>query len=234
MKKAILIVLSLLVSTTNFAATTSEFFNDADLFFKKHISNMDVDYAAIKSNPNVLNDLVKQIESFQFSKDENINKAFLVNAYNLLVINSIVSKYPIKSPLDVAGFFDKTKHAVAGKSYTLNDIENNLIRAKYNDARFHFVLVCGANGCPPIISGAYFPQTIESQLTDQTTKALDNPTFLKVSNGKVLLSQIFEWYKADFGKNVLDFVNKYRTQKLNTDTKTAFYNYDWTVNKKLI
>ncbi len=107
---------------------------------------------------------------------------------------------------------------LAGKQITLNDIEHKLLRAQFNDARFHFVLVCGAIGCPPLINQAYLPNILETQLEKQTTLAL-NGDFLKVNLKKkrVEVSQIMEWYKDDFtknGKSEIDFINKYRTEKL--------------------
>ncbi|WP_445710086.1 DUF547 domain-containing protein [Flavobacterium sp.] len=232
MKIRILVLVLLFLNMTMLADNQNDFFNDANVFLNKNVSSNSVDYASIKANRAALDDLVSQIGSFKFSSDEKTNKAFLANAYNILVIKGIVDKYPVKSPLDISGFFDKIKYNLAGKSYTLNDIENKLIRSKYNDARFHFVLVCGANGCPPIMSNAYFPSKIESQLEEQTKKALNNASFLKVKDGKIYLSQIFEWYKADFGKNVLTFINKYRSDKLDETSNYKYYSYDWSLNKK--
>jgi hypothetical protein len=225
------ILFCFLISITAFAQENT-FFEKTDAFLKEFVNDNKVDYDAIKKKPTELDEIVKIIAKFELTTDENTTKAFLVNAYNILVIKSIVAKFPIKSPMDVGGFFDKTKHTLAGKSYTLNDIENKLIREKYNDARFHFVLVCGANGCPPIIATAYVPKTIENQLTRQTTLALDDPSFLRLSKGKVSLSQIFEWYKVDFGKNAIDFINKYRTEKIDAQLKIGYYSYDWSLNIK--
>lgn len=232
MKNSYLTFVLLFLSLSLFANNKNDFFSDAHVFFSKHVASNNVDYAAIKSNRSDLDNLVNQIASFKFSSDEKNNKAFLVNAYNILVIKGIVDRYPVKSPLDIAGFFDKIEYNLGGENYTLNDIENKLIRKKYNDPRFHFVLVCGAKGCPPIIASAYFPSKIEAQLEEQTKKALNDAGFLKVSKGKIYLSQIFQWYKEDFGKNTLAFINKYRTQKLEESANYKYYNYDWNLNKK--
>ncbi|MEM6360586.1 MAG: DUF547 domain-containing protein, partial [Bacteroidota bacterium] len=49
-----------------------------------------------------------------------MKNAFFVNAYNLIVIYQVAKFYPLKSPLDRSGFFDRVKHTVAGESITLN------------------------------------------------------------------------------------------------------------------
>ena len=167
--------------------------------------------------------------------DKTNYQAFWINAYNLSVIKGIVDNYPLKSPLDVKGFFDTTTYSIAGKSITLNDIENKMLRGNFDEPRFHFVLVCGAQGCPPIISEAYRPAKLESQLQTQTVKALNNASFIKVSEGKVMLSEIFKWYKVDFvsdNRNEIDFLNDYRKVKIPSNSEISYYSYNWNLNKK--
>ena len=232
MKNKIIIICLFFTSLFTAASQQNNFFKEANSFFNKYVLDAKVDYAAIASNKNELEILLKQIATYQLNSDENADKAFLINAYNVLVISGVVKKYPVNSPMDIAGFFDKIKYDIAGKSLTLNEIENKLIRDKYKDARFHFVLVCGAMGCPPLISKAYFPDTIEKQLDEQTSKALNDPNFLKIYKNKVYLSQIFDWYKADFGKNPIQFINQYRKDKLDENEKYKLYKYNWSLNKK--
>ena len=225
-----------------FASSNSQdlatFFSKTDAFLKKNVSNSKVDYQAIKNDSNSLNGILEMASKIDLSKESaNTTKAFWINAYNLSLIKGILVKYPVKAPTDIAGLFDKTTYLIAGKKLTLNDIENKMIREKYNDARVHFVLVCGANGCPPITNFAYTPDDIEEQLNKQTKIALNNPGFIKVNAGskKVELSQIFEWYKADFitkGKNEIDFINQYRETKIDSKSKVSYYPYDWNLNKK--
>ena len=231
MKKPTLI---LLLIFTNFSfSQTDLFYSKTDAFLKKYINDAKVNYDLIKKNPSELDDLIKKIASTELSNDENNNKAFLINSYNLFVIKGITLKFPVKSPLDIAGFFDKTTYSIFGKKMTLNDIENKLLRAKYKDPRLHFVLVCGANGCPPIIAEAYVPKTLETKLNLQTTKALNNTDFIKITGEKIQLSQIFEWYKEDFKNKEIEFINNYRKIKLNVKSKFTYYNYDWSLNNKI-
>ncbi|WP_343488008.1 DUF547 domain-containing protein [Allomuricauda sp. d1] len=214
---------------------TESFFTKADAFFGKHVKNGLVDYKAIKENPSELHSILELAKDISVSKsDSKTYQAFWINGYNLYVIKGIVDNYPVKSPLDINGFFDKTKREIGGKQITLNDIENKLLRANFpREARFHFVLVCAGLGCPPIINEAYTLDSLESQLQRQTELALNNPDFIKVKGNKVQLSQIFEWYKSDFtqgGKSEVEFINQYRTEKIDSDVKVGYYAYDWTLN----
>ncbi|TGV04128.1 DUF547 domain-containing protein [Flavivirga rizhaonensis] len=237
MKNITIIVLMFFGSLSLSAQDLNTFFEKADSFFKAHVANGKVAYSKINSNKEALNEVLKLAETISVSKsDANNYQAFWINAYNLSVIKGIINNYPTKSPLDNAGFFDKTTYSLGGKKITLNDIEHKLLRAQFNDARFHFVLVCGALGCPPLINKAYLPSTLNAQMDVQTKKAL-NGDFLKVNTKKkrVQVSQIMEWYKKDFtmkGKTEIDFINTYRTEKIPNNFKLSYFPYNWTVNKQ--
>jgi hypothetical protein len=225
----------------NFVGVSSQslitFFEESDAFFKQYVSNGKVDYNQIKTDPNQLNKLLELAKDVNVKKENSSQyRAFWINTYNLIVINSIVANYPVKSPLEISGFFDKKIHSVSGKSITLNDIENKVLRAQFNnDPRFHFVLVCAGLGCPPIINKAYQPITLEEQLNEQTILALNNDDFIKVNSKKkkVQFSQIFEWYTSDFtaqNESLIEFVNTYRKDQIPITFKTSYYTYDWTLN----
>lgn len=209
-------------------------YDNLDQFLNKQVKNGLVDYDAITTNSTTLNSLIAKVASASINtSDLKDYQAFYINAYNLYVIQGIV-KYNLKSPLDKNGFFDKMKVTVAGEQLTLNDIENKKLRAVVKDARLHFVLVCGALGCPPLINKAYRPEILEQQLENQTIKAINNDQFIRVHKNKVVVSQIFEWYKVDFianGSSVLKFISKYRKSPLPEKVKLSFYDYNWKVNK---
>ncbi len=216
--------------------TVQSFFDEADALFKSYVSDGKVDYAAIKNNPDKLNSVLETAKHISVSINyPKVYQAFWINAYNLSVIKGIVDNYPLKSPLDKKGFFDKTKYDLGSTSITLNDIENRKLRAQFDDARFHFVLVCGAMGCPPIIGKAYTASNLENLLEQQTINALNDNTFIKVTEKIVAFSEIFKWYKEDFvkeGQTEIDFLNNYRIEKVPKDAKVTYYSYDWRLNSK--
>lgn len=228
-------MLFLFFTATTSAQNTSEFLAKMDVFLKEYIKDGLVDYKAIQDKPENLDALVEIARQLSVSKDKaDEYQAFWINGYNLMVIKGIVDKYPVTSPMDIGGFFDKEKRHIGGKQITLNDIENGLLRGNFpEEPRFHFVLVCGALGCPPIIAEAYMPATLDRQLDEQTKKAMDDPNFIRVNKKKVKVSQIFEWYKKDFtqkGRSLAEYINTCRTEKLPEGAKVSYYEYDWTLN----
>jgi len=237
MKKIILLFISLVFTAQSFSQEMATFFTKTNVFLKQNVSNGRVDYSSIHSDQSNLNEILNLAEAIKVSKsDANNYQAFWINAYNLSVIKGIIDNYPIKSPLDKKGFFDKTTYKLGGKNITLNNIEHKLLRAQFKDARFHFVLVCGAIGCPPLISKAYLPKTLEAQLEKQTKIAL-NGSFIKVNTKQksIQSSEIMKWYKEDFtmnGTTEISFINKYRTEKIPNNFKLSYFPYNWNLNKK--
>jgi hypothetical protein len=115
----------------------------------------------------------------------------------------------------------------------LNNIENDIIRAQYNEPRIHFALNCASKSCPVLLNKAYTPSKLYGQLTSQTKRFLKDTSKNNFSGSTIKISKIFDWYGEDFRKNgstVIDFFNKYRTEQL-SDPKIAYMDYSWDLNK---
>ncbi len=124
---------------------------------------------------------------------------------------------------------------MGGRSLTLNELEKAYLLKPFEDARLHFVLVCGAKGCPPIIAEAYRPGQLDRQLERQTHLAINDPGFIRVNEAekKAELSQIFQWYAGDFGGNqkaVVAYINQYRETPIPEDYQIGYDDYDWSLN----
>ncbi len=238
--KRIFAMLTTICALSAFSQEASaDFFPASDAFFKAWVDIYgNVNYAGIKAAPDRLNELVTKIGVYDYrASTGNTRKAFLINAYNILMIKSIVDNYPVAKPTDIEGVFDRRTHNVGGQQITLSDIENKMLRVEFPDARIHFALVCGAVSCPQLMNSAYMPTTLDQQLQSRTIKTLNDRNFIRLNvlTSTVEFSQIFEWYKDDFlkeSKNYIEFVNKYRTTKVPALYKETTYPYDWSLNQK--
>lgn len=238
MKKIILFVLTVIYNSLLIAQNNSlnTFYNNTDDFLNNYVVDGRVKYADLKNNPKPLNDLIDLSNNITVDKtDVNNYKAFWINVYNLGVIHALVESYPVSSPQEISGFFVDNKYMLGGQLTTFNLIENEILRGNFDDARFHFVLVCGAVSCPPITNFAYRPNILDLQMDKQTRDAVNNNDFLKVDKDKekVELSEIFKWYSIDFkktGLSELEYVNKYRKEKIPNHFKTSYYPYNWQIN----
>lgn len=214
----------------------TDFFDQTNTFLSNYVKSGKVNYEQISQNTETLDELVRAVATYELTGTKK-DKAFYLNAYNVLVIKSVVDNYPISSPLDVEGFFDAKTHTVAGKSTTLNGIENNIIRPTYNDARIHFALVCAAKGCPKIKGKAFTSANQDIMLEANTKASMNDNNFIRVDEASktVKISKIFEWYKVDFGttnEDLIAFINQYRDNPIPDGFSLDYYEYDWRLNKQ--
>jgi hypothetical protein len=238
MKKILIVTVMILVTNLTIGADLNSFYKKADVFFKKYVDNGMVRYKLINSNFSEIESLYTDLGTMNVaSAGDNEKKAFYINAYNLVVIYQVSKFYPLKSPLDQSGFFDKVKHQVAGEAMTLNSLEIKKLILTYKDPKIHFALACAAKSCPPLANFAFMPANMDSELTNRTKKALNDKEWLKIrgDQNKVWLSKIFDWYKKDFtmgGENtVIDFINKYRTTPIPANYTVDYYEYNWELNE---
>lgn len=116
----------------------------------------------------------------------------------------------------------------------MNQIENEIIRKRFNEPRIHFALNCASESCPILLNKAYTPGTLYAKMTAQTKRFLNDTSKNTFGKKEVQISKIFEWYKEDFtkgGKTVFDFINKYRTEEPLDKQTITYKEYSWELNK---
>lgn len=158
--------------------------------------------------------------------------AFWINAYNGFTIKLIVDNYPIPSitKLDGGKPWDVKRINIGGKNYSLNNIENDILRPQFKDARIHFAVNCAAKSCPPLLNRAWTAANLEGNFEKQAKAFINNPQFNKIGAKEAQVSNIFEWYAADFG-NLPGFLNKYANTKISPNAKVSYLEYDWALNE---
>ena len=134
--------------------------------------------------------------------------AFWVNAYNGFVLQTVISRYPIRgassaypanSIRQIPGAFDQTKHRAAGKSVTLDEIEKTII-PEFKDPRLHLALGRGAIGSGRLRSEAYTAARLAGQLDDIEKEFVNERHMLIVdrTSGQVTATPILSWHEAEF------------------------------------
>ena len=177
--------------------------------------------------------------------------AFWINAYNAHTIQLVVENYPLKSIRKLDGafgintVFDKEfipmqAHHPDGKDdkLSLNDIEHEILRKKFKDARVHAAINCASRSCPPLRSEAFVADRLEAQLQEQMKTFVGDPTRNRIdpSQKKLGLSEIFKWFAEDFerdAKSVKEFVIRFAPPEKADFIRTAqlgYLDYDWDLN----
>ena len=204
-----------------------------DALLKRYVDGSGaVDYAGLKQRHGelkaYLSDLAANVPDADESRDAAL--AYWINAYNAATLDLVLDNYPLSSIKDLDGGnpWDVKRVRLGGKTYSLNGIENDIIRPRYKEPRIHFAVNCAAKGCPPLRNEAYTADKLNAQLEEQTRKFLRDSGYTRVSGGMATLSPIFDWYGEDFD-GVAAFVSRYRDD-VSADTQVSFGVYDWSLN----
>ena len=207
-----------------------------DQLLSKHVSSTGVvNYAAFKGDVGKLDAYIANLSanpvSSSWSRDEKL--AYWINAYNANTIKLILTNYPLAKITDLDGGkpWDRKWINLGGKTYSLNNIENDIIRPQFNEPRIHFAVNCAAKSCPPLLNQAWTASNLESNFTKTAKAFINNPTHNTISSSGATLSKIFEWYGGDFG-DLTAFLNKYSNTKLNSGASIKFQDYNWALNGK--
>lgn len=179
-----------------------------------HVKDGQVDYTALKSDERLtryLGQLAATDPAALASDPERL--ALWLNAYNAYTLKLIIDREPVRSITEIGtgglilGSVLKTTAwdirfaEVGGKKYTLNEIEHEVIRARFKDARAHFALNCASGSCPILPSSAFEADQLDDQLDAQGRLFLRDSTKNRfdLSSRTAHLSSIFKWYGKDFG-----------------------------------
>ncbi|MZG53739.1 MAG: DUF547 domain-containing protein [Nitrospinae bacterium] len=165
--------------------------------------------------------------------------AFYINSYNALAMYGVIfHKIPkdFNRFIDRARFFKFTEFNISGRQISLYDYENKIIRPA-GDPRVHFALNCMVVDCPRLPDKPFIPEKIDSQLNDAAVEFLNDPkkVFVDPLEKEVTVSEILKFYEEDFvnpkqAGSVLEYINRFRKEKIPSSYKVRFFNYDWTVN----
>ncbi len=160
-----------------------------------------VDYAAIHV-ARAFDPIVQSLGEAKIPADPKAAMAFWINAYNAITIDLVADEWPLASIRDLDGgkVWDTRKFPVAGKSVTLNEIENGILRP-LGDPRVHAALNCASRGCPPLAAKAFAGPTLDAQLDVQASAWIHtNGLAIDRAHAEVAISPIFDWYGDDFTK----------------------------------
>jgi hypothetical protein len=135
-------------------------------------------------------------------------RAFWINAYNALVLRTVVNAYPIAGKADgypsisiaqIPGAFDRQKHTVAGQVLTLDEIEKTVI-AGFGDHRMVLALGRGALGSGRLRSEAYRGPRLSEQLDEAVREFVKRGDAFRIdrANGIVEVTPLFSWREAVF------------------------------------
>lgn len=204
-----------------------------------------VDYPALAADSDELDGYIASLADApidEMGRDERL--AFLIDAYNAFTLRLILENYPLDSIKSIPA--DQRWNAVRWQlpagTFSLDQIEHQLIRPNFREPRVHFTLVCAAVGCPILRREAYTGARLEEQLEDQARFTNTSERWVRYTEGDevIQLTRLYDWYGNDFEQvagSVLAFVARYR-DGLAADLaaghtpRIEFLEYDWALNEQ--
>ncbi|MGQ0738086.1 MAG: DUF547 domain-containing protein [Bacteroidota bacterium] len=191
------------------------------------------------------NDLLNQLQSDEEKKAFWIN---LYNGYTQALLRQDPDKYKNRGR-----FFNSKQINIAGKQFSLDDIEHGILRRskiKWSfghlnklfpgktekqmrvnelDYRLHFALNCGAKSCPPL--AFYNPENLNPQLELATHAYLKSEAEYNAATNTLKLPAIMGWFRRDFGgkKGMIQLLQDKKIIPAKARPKIIFKSYDWTL-----
>ena len=224
-----------------------------DKLLQAHVSEGEVNYAAIRKHPAELNDYIKTLGNTDPANMTQTDQlAFWINAYNAFTVKLIIDNMPLKSIRDIKSPWKQKNWHVGDRVLSLNQIEHEILRKDFKEPRIHFAIVCASIGCPDLQNRAFLGTTIKAQLTNATREFMASPKHIRTeyrtrSFGRkdpvLHISQIFKWFPGDFTDSgqlsIPEFIARYAPAKTAQFISEAdkrlrldHLHYDWNLNKK--
>ena len=234
---------------------------------RTHVIGTRVHYASLKRNRGALDAVVNMLgrvtqdELTHWTREHQI--AYWINAYNALTLQAIVNHYPIQnrwfslftftprnSIKQIDGVWTELRWRAAGADMTLDEIEHETLRVKYDEPRIHFAVNCASVSCPPLRPEPYVADRLERQLILAARDYLASDLGLQVDGTRLRVSSIFKWYGEDFisgyahlvdanksarDRAILGVVSKYGPTQASVlvqegMARIRFLRYDWSLN----
>jgi hypothetical protein len=174
----------------------------------------------------------------------NGQMAYWANLYNAETIRLVLAAWPVGSIQDIRpnplaiGPWKTPTLSVMGTILSLDQIEHRILRAGFKDPRVHYALNCASVSCPDLRRQAWTADSLETDLDVAARAYVNHPRGARMVRGKLVVSSIYVWFKADFGGDdagVIAHLSRYAEPALKTQLATVSSiggnAYDWRLNQ---
>lgn len=206
-----------------------------------------VDYRAVTGEARArLERYLRSLQALQVSgltREQQL--AYWINLYNAATVKVILDHYPVASIRDIdisPGWFSDGPWGaklleIEGRRLGLDDIEHRILRPIWKDPRLHYALNCASLGCPNLQPVAFTATNAEALLDKGARDYINHPRGARVERDRLIVSSIYQWFKADFGGDdpgVVRHLRRYAAPPLQRQLQDigeiAGYHYDWSLN----
>jgi len=226
------VLLLLLGTSTTYAQNFEQFIAETNTFLKANTSDGKVHYKTLAKDNNLLQPLSTAITQMDLGKlNAEEQKAFYINAYNLLVIQAVAQSYPLLSPNENLTFWTDELYKIDNKVYALGTLKQ-FILDKYQDSRLYFVLCDGMVSSAPITNFAFGTQSLEEQLNQHLISLFNQYQYFEINTTteEALLPLVFKQKATAFAPSVIEFINTYSVRQIGKEYLLKYQDYDARLN----
>jgi len=231
----------------------------------RHVQGSGVAYPALKADRGALDRVIAQFDApaargeAGWTREQRM--AFWINAYNAFTLRAIVDAYPIQSRWftrqprnsirQIPDVWTAPRWRAAGRAVSLDDIEHQVLRPGFKDARIHFAVNCASVSCPSLAAEPYRADTLDAQLDAAARRYLASPEGVRLDGNTLRVSSLFKWYGEDFvdeyspivpgtrpqvERAILGAIVRYgppdaAARARDGGAVIAFLDYDWSLNE---
>jgi hypothetical protein len=215
-----------------------------------------VRYADLKQSKSRLESYVEKLHAASPKQIESWTReqrfAFWINVYNAHTLWLVADHYPVKSIKDIGTLFTRVwnKQFIDMPSFdpeekkaklSLSEVEHEILRPQFKDARVHAAINCASESCPPLRAEAFVAESLDEQLEEQARAWLadESRNRFDATQGELGLSSIFDWFKDDFEResgSVQAWVAAHAPEETGAwlrdakGVKIRFLDYSWKLN----
>jgi hypothetical protein len=144
-------------------------------------------------------DYLASVPVSELNRDEQL--AYWLNTRNFLLIHAISEEGRVRgykkkrgTPAEPGSFWTQPRITVEGTELSLQDIEQDILFAGWNDPNIIFGLYQGVKGGPALKREPFTGAQVSNQLAEAARRFNSLPNNLRVRGEKVRISSYYDWY----------------------------------------
>lgn len=146
-------------------------------------------------------DYLASIPVETLNRDEQL--AYWLNTRNVLLVQALAEERRISgfkrkrgTPDEPGAFWTAPRITVSGVELSLQDIEQDILFAGWDDPNIIFGLYQGIEGGPALPRKAFSGAAVKTELAEAGRRFVTLPSNFRVRGDKVRISSYFDWYGA--------------------------------------
>ncbi len=170
--------------------------------------------------------------------------AYWANLYNAVTVRLIVEEAPERSIRQIRprpwsiGPWGVNRVTVESEDLSLDNIEHDIMRRRFEAALVHYAVNCASIGCPNLKATAWRAETLHQDLDAGARAYINHPRGVTVTERGLEVSRIYRWFRADFGDSedgviahILQYAEPELAAAIQANPNISGHEYDWALNQ---